>query len=328
MSRVPRTTPSCGTSCRLPSGAQYQLADAGRLQQGQYPGHQGPQERQLVGEPAQVRGELLKAWFGDAATAENEFGYAWLPKVDPGVDYASLYQFDRMYKGAIKGGFIYGHNPAQSMPNTHKIRKALTNLDWLVVGEVHDTETSSFWKQPGYNPQGHQDRGVLLPACQRGEKDGTTSNSGRWHMWHYKGYEPAGDSQSMGWMVVEIMSGSGTCTKRKAAPSRTILNLDWYEHYDADSWPRRSTGGSSGTPRSTARIQEGRPGALLRFPDRRRSTTSMNWLYTGCYGTDGNLAQRRTTPNADAGENRDCSPTIPGPGPSTAASSTTGRPWT
>ena len=65
---------------------------------------------------------LLKAWFGDAATAENEFGYAWLPKVDPGVDYASLYQFDRMYKGAIKGGFIYGHNPAQSMINTNQIK--------------------------------------------------------------------------------------------------------------------------------------------------------------------------------------------------------------
>jgi formate dehydrogenase major subunit len=32
---------------------------------------------------------LLKAWFGEAGTKENGFGYNWVPKVDPGKDYAS-----------------------------------------------------------------------------------------------------------------------------------------------------------------------------------------------------------------------------------------------
>jgi len=67
---------------------------------------------------------LLKGWFGEAATKDNGFGYGWLPKVDPGKDYASAVLFDEMYAGKVRGGFVYGHNPAQTMPNTHKIRKA------------------------------------------------------------------------------------------------------------------------------------------------------------------------------------------------------------
>jgi formate dehydrogenase major subunit len=68
---------------------------------------------------------LLKGWLGEAATSDNGFGYGWLPKVEPGVDYASLFLVDRMYKGQVKGGFVFGHNPAQSMPNSNKVRKGL-----------------------------------------------------------------------------------------------------------------------------------------------------------------------------------------------------------
>jgi formate dehydrogenase alpha subunit (EC 1.2.1.2) len=64
-----------------------------------------------------------------------------------------MVMFDKMYEGKIKGGMIFGHNPAQSMPNTHKIREAMQNLEWLVVGEAHDTETSSFWHGPGLDPK-------------------------------------------------------------------------------------------------------------------------------------------------------------------------------
>ncbi len=40
---------------------------------------------------------LLKATYGNAATPENDFGYAWLPKVDG--NYSWLYIFDDMYRG-------------------------------------------------------------------------------------------------------------------------------------------------------------------------------------------------------------------------------------
>ena len=134
---------------------------------------------------------LLKGWFGDAATPENEFGYGWLPKIEPNVEYASLFMFDKMYKGKIKGGFIYGHNPAMSMPNTHKIRKALTNLDWFVIGEAHETETAAFWRQPGFDPKNVKTEVFLLPSCNAAKRTappptpavgtcGTTRATSRW----------------------------------------------------------------------------------------------------------------------------------------------------
>ena len=141
---------------------------------------------------------LLKGWMGEAATSDNGFGYGWLPKAEPGVDYSSLFLVDRMYKGQIKGGFVFGHNPAQSMPHSNKVRKGLDNLEWLVVGEIHHTETSDFWRRPGVDPKKIETEVFLLPSCQRGEKDGTISNSGRWHMWHYKGIEPMGREQING----------------------------------------------------------------------------------------------------------------------------------
>jgi formate dehydrogenase major subunit len=239
---------------------------------------------------------LLKGWFGDQATPENGFGYDWLPRVEPGVDYASLFLFDRMYQDKIRGGFIYGHNPAQSMPNTHKIRKALTKLDWLVVGEVHHTETTDFWKGPGVDPKAIKTEVILLPACQRGEKDGTISNSGRWHMWHHKGVEPRGDSKSMGHMVVEIFKKVRALYQaEKGAFPEPILNMDWYESYDADLLARKTNGWF--TRDATVNGKEFKKGdqvPTFAFLTADGATVSLNWLYSGGYpAADKNLTKRR-----------------------------------
>ncbi len=239
---------------------------------------------------------LLKAWFGDNATTENGFCYGLLPKVDPGVDYASMVLFDRMLKGKVKGGFIYGHNPAQSMPNTHKIRKALTQLDFLVVGEAHDTETSSFWHQPGVDPKDVKTEVFLLPSCQRGEKDGTISNSGRWHMWHHKGYEPKGESKPMGWMVVEIMKRiRGLYAKEGGAFPEPIQKLDWYDAYDADLIAKKTNGWFTRDCTVNGKdFKKGDQVPAFPFLTADGATLSLNWLYAGGYpAPDKNLSKRR-----------------------------------
>jgi formate dehydrogenase major subunit len=239
---------------------------------------------------------LLKGWFGDNATAENEFGYQLLPKCDAGVDYSTMFMFDRMYQGKMKGGMIFGHNPCISMPNTHKIRAAMQTLDWLVMGEVHDTETASFWRQPGLDPKKIKTEVFMLPSCQRGEKDGTTSNSGRWHQWHHKGYEPLGESKSMGWMLVEIFKRvQALYAKDKGTFAEGVLSHWWPEKYDADQMSALINGVF--TRDTTIKDKTYKKGDHVPgFPALQAdgSTTSLNWLYCGAYPEAGkNLTKRR-----------------------------------
>src|SRR5437660_3106689 len=71
---------------------------------------------------------LLKAWYGDAATAENDFCFPWLTRLDD--NYSHLPTFDRMARGAMKGYLLFGQNPAGGGPNAKLHRAGLRNLDW------------------------------------------------------------------------------------------------------------------------------------------------------------------------------------------------------
>ena len=54
---------------------------------------------------------LLKAWYGDAATEDNDFAYHYIPKRDPNKNYSHIAMFEAMHKGEIDGLFINGSNP-------------------------------------------------------------------------------------------------------------------------------------------------------------------------------------------------------------------------
>jgi formate dehydrogenase major subunit len=90
---------------------------------------------------------MLKSWYGDAATKENDFGFGYLPKNSGDCSWLTL--FEAMYAGDIKGLMCWGMNPAVGGPNVNMERKALDNLDWLVAADLWETETADFWKRPG-----------------------------------------------------------------------------------------------------------------------------------------------------------------------------------
>ena len=114
---------------------------------------------------------LLKAWYGRAATAANQYRFNWLPRIDG--DYSQLPTFDRMSRGEMKGYFLFGQNPAGGGINAGLHRAGLRNLDWLVVLDWFPTESATFWKDdPGAPPPvGDQDRGLPPPrGGQPGER--------------------------------------------------------------------------------------------------------------------------------------------------------------
>src|SRR6266571_2693337 len=84
----------------------------------------------------------LKSMYGDAATAENDFGYDWHPKILG--DHSHIAMFAAMAEGKVKGMCCVGQNPATSL-NGGATRRPLRQLDWLVVKDNWLTETATHW---------------------------------------------------------------------------------------------------------------------------------------------------------------------------------------
>lgn len=171
---------------------------------------------------------FLKAVWGDQATAANEFGYNWLPKMDDGKHYSIMHLFDKMYEGSIKGFFAWGSNVAVSSPNTNKVRKALAKLQWMVNVNIFDNETASFWHGPGVDPKSVDTEVFLLPAAASMEKEGSQSNSGRWVQWRYQAGRPPGEAISDGDITMRIIDALRDLYRQEGgAFPAPILNLKW-----------------------------------------------------------------------------------------------------
>ena len=117
---------------------------------------------------------LLKAWWGEHATSENDFDFSYLPKLGQGFQgqgYAFLALTHAMLAGELKGLFCFGQNPAVGGANARLIRAALDKLEWMVVADLFEHETASFWKRPGADPARIPTEVFVLPATS-GRREG------------------------------------------------------------------------------------------------------------------------------------------------------------
>jgi len=140
---------------------------------------------------------LQKAWWGDAATKDNDWAFHHLPKIDRLYDV--LQAFDMMAEGKLNGYICQGFNPLGSFPNKKKITTGLSKLKWLVIIDPLRTETGEFWVNHGefndVDPKQIQTTVFRLPSTCFAEEDGSLTNSGRWLQWHWKGAEPPGEGK-------------------------------------------------------------------------------------------------------------------------------------
>lgn len=169
---------------------------------------------------------LLKAWWGDYATRDNEYGYQWLPKLD-GKNRSHIAIFEDMDQGKIQGMFAWGQNPAVGGPSVNLERRALEKLDWLVAVDIFETETASFWRRPGVNPADIKTEVFLLPAAASYEKDGSVSNSGRWIQWRYEAVHPPGEAMSDLWIADKLFKAIRGLYAQGGVCPEPILNLNW-----------------------------------------------------------------------------------------------------
>jgi len=240
---------------------------------------------------------LLKAWWGDAATRENDFGFGWLPRISG--DHSTYQTVFDMVDGKVEGYFLLGENPAVGSAHGKLQRLGMAQLRWLVVRDLNLIESATFWKEGPEIATGElrtEEIGTevfFLPAAAHTEKDGSFTNTQRMLQWHHKAVEPPGDCRSeltflahLGQLLRERLAGS---TLERDAPLR---NLTW-EYARSGREPdteavlkeingRHLSGEKAGTPLSS-------------FTEMKAdgSTAGGCWIYTGVYAGGVNQAARR-----------------------------------
>jgi len=221
---------------------------------------------------------MLKAFYHDNATIDNEFGYHWLPKLDGGTNYSHISLFEHMLGGNMEGFFAWGQNPAVGGPSALKEREALAQLDWLVTVELWETETAAFWKDPEVDPSKIDTECWLLPAASSVEKEGSITNSGRWAQWRYKAVEPPGEARDDLWIMTQLLTRLQALYEGGGAFPDPITKLSW--NYGSTDHP---------DPVEVAKEINGYEYAggkqLVSFGKLKwdGSTCSGNWLYCGSF---------------------------------------------
>jgi len=253
-----------------------------------------------------------KAMWGEAATAENNFAYDWLPKLDV-PSYDILRAFELMHAGRMNGYFCQGFNALLSFPNRKKITAALSKLKFLVVMDPLQTETARFWENHGdfndVNSASIQTEVFELPTSCFAEDEGSLTNSGRWLQWHWPGGTPPGDAKSDNWIMAQIYLRLKALYEKEGGPvADPILKLDWRYKDPGDPTAEELAKELNGyavsdlaDPSDPTKIVVARgkqvPGfAVLRDDG---STACGCWIYSGCFTEAGNQMARRSTSDPD-----------------------------
>lgn len=125
-----------------------------------------------------------------------KFEKAWGKELDPNPGLTVVEIARAALEGSVRGMYIMGENPFLSDPNVNKVRKALANLDFLVVQDIFMTETAEF-------------ADVVLPASSYLEKLGTYTNTDRRVQVGRPALESPGDARLDWEIICEISNRMG-----------------------------------------------------------------------------------------------------------------------
>jgi formate dehydrogenase alpha subunit len=124
--------------------------------------------------------------------ARHKFEEAWdctIP-AEPGLPVTEM--IESAYKGDIKAMYVAGENPIMSEPYTFHSKRAMQNLDFLVVQEIFSTETAVL-------------ADVILPAAAFAEKDGTFTSTERRVQRIRKAVDSPGESRP-DWQIITLLA--------------------------------------------------------------------------------------------------------------------------
>jgi formate dehydrogenase major subunit len=241
---------------------------------------------------------LLKSWYGDAATPENDFCFDLLPRIDG--DHGTYQTVMGMLDGTVEGYFLVGQNPAVGSAHGRMQRLGMANLKWLVVRDVNLIESATFWKDsPEVEtgeivPEECETEVFFLPAATHVEKAGTFTQTQRLVQWRHKAVEPPDDARP----ELHFYFHLGRILRERLAASaeprdRALLDLTWeypvegeHDEPSADDVLREVNGLDLTTGELLGSFTQMRPDG---------TTSGGCWIYTGIYAGGVNQSARRKT---------------------------------
>ena len=239
---------------------------------------------------------FLKAWFGDAATEENGYGFGAIPRISGNHSHFATTM--RMLDGGVEGFFVMGQNPAVGSQHAGLQRRALAKLTWLVVRDLAEIETATFWRDSPevrsgeLRPEEIQTEVFLMPAAAHVEKEGCFTNTQRLVQFRDKALEPPGDARSELWfmhhLARRIKSHYAGSTRTRDWP---IVNLLWeypelgeVRDPDIEAVLKEINGYEVATARPLSGFAE---------LENDGSTACGCWIYSGIFADGVNQARRR-----------------------------------
>ena len=266
---------------------------------------------------------LLKAYYGARATPENDFGYDWMPKITE--DHSYFRYLYKMLEGEVEGFFVMGQNPAVGAQNARLERKALAKVKWLVVRDLVEIETASFWYNSPEIERGElktediETEVFLMPAAGHAEKEGAFTNTQRLLQWREKAVEPPGDCRSEGWFIHQLAQRLIKRARLSTDPNDEALRaLDWWYPQTKEGEPEVEavlaeingwkTGIGEPGDESTAHVRDAN-GHLHHGPQIDKytdlksdgSTASGCWIYAGALPSDGENKPNKREPRDELG---------------------------
>lgn len=237
---------------------------------------------------------LLKEYWGEAATAENDYCFDYLPRING--DHGTYRTAMDMVDGKIFGYFLLGQNPAVGSAHGRLQRLGMANLDWLVVRDLTMIESATFWKDaPEIEtgeivPERCRTEVFFFPAASHVEKAGTFTQTQRMLQWRDKAVEPSGDQRSELWFFHQL----GRRVKDRLAGStddrdRPVVDLAWDYRTEGDEPSAADVlRHINGIDLRTGRTVGG-------YTDLKAdgSTACGCWIYSGVYADETNQSRRR-----------------------------------
>ncbi|BBX24365.1 formate dehydrogenase subunit alpha [Mycolicibacter terrae] len=241
---------------------------------------------------------LLKAWWGDAATADNDWAYHYLPKLTgPHGTYQAV---TGMLADEVEGYFLLGQNPAVGSANGRQQRLGMSHLKWLVVRDLNLIESATWWKDGPeiasgeLRAQDNETEVFFLPAAGHVEKAGTFTQTQRLLQWRHQAVAPPGDCISELQFFIEL----GNRIRAKLAGStdprdRPLLDLVWDYPVDEHGEPDPESVLAEINGRQLTGDDAGRPVSSYTELRADGSTAAGCWIYSGVYADGVNQAARR-----------------------------------